>query len=78
MTSKQYQSKGYVLDHGRFILTRNYLPNMIKYVSQTKEKGYSSVGRAPRLHVRQCFFRGVHPIMESKELILLRNRCLTP
>lgn len=55
ITSKQYPSKRYVLDHVLFVLTRNYLHNMIKYRSQThhKHKGYSSVGRAPRLHVRQ-------------------------
>ena len=53
---KQYHSKRSkiydVLDHGIFILTRDYLHDKIGI---TSNKGYSSVGRAPRLHVRQCF-----------------------
>lgn len=34
-----------------------------------KHKGYSSVGRAPRLHTRQCFFRGVHHVVKKMDLI---------
>jgi hypothetical protein len=67
-----------ILDHAIvilriLILTRNYLHDKICIIST---KGYSSVGRAPRLHARQCF--SGESIMQSKELILLRNRCLTP
>jgi len=62
-----------MLDHEIVILTRNYLHDKI-YITSTK--GYSSVGRAPRLHARQCF--SGESIMQSKELIVLKNRCLTP
>ena len=41
-----------MLDHEIVILTRNCLDDKIGI---TRIKGYSSVGRAPRLHARQCF-----------------------
>ena len=41
-----------MLDHRIFILTTNYIHDKICI---TSTKGYSSVGRAPRLHARQCF-----------------------
>jgi len=63
-----------MLDNGIVILTRNYLHD--KKICITSTKGYSSVGRAPRLHARQWF--SGESIMQSKELILLKNRCLTP
>lgn len=62
-----------MLDHRIFILTRNYRHDKICI---TSTKGYSSVGRAPRLHARQCF--SGESIIHSKKLILLGNRCLTP
>lgn len=55
------------------ILTTNFFHNKI-WITSTK--GYSSVGRAPRLHARQCF--SGESIIQPKELILLKNRCLTP
>ena len=42
------------------------------------KRAIAQLGRAPRLHVRQCFFFSEESIMESKGLILLINRCLTP
>lgn len=65
-----------MLDHGIFILTRIYLHDKICITSTKSTKGYSSVGRATRLHARQCFSREF--IIQSEKLILLRNRCLTP
>ena len=62
-----------MLDLGIFLLTRIYLHDKICI---TSTKGYSSVGRATRLHARQCFSREF--IIQSEKLILLRNRCLTP
>jgi hypothetical protein len=41
-----------------------------------RKRAIAQLGRAPRLHVRQCFSEEF--IMESKEWILFRNRCLTP
>jgi hypothetical protein len=53
----------------------SYYYDMIKYLSQAR-RAIAQLGRAPRLHVRQCFSK--ESIMQSKELILLKNRCLTP
>ena len=64
----------YILDHEIVILTRNYLHGIIKCILQTR-RAIAQLGRAPRLHARQCFSR--ESIMQSKELILLKNRCLT-
>lgn len=44
---------------------------MIKYVSKCIKhtRAIAQLGRAPRLHVRQCFFRGVHPVIKRADLI---------
>lgn len=63
-----------MLDRGIVILTINYLHDKIKYVSQTL-RAIAQLGRATRLHARQCF--SGKSTMQSKELILLKNRCLT-
>jgi len=55
-----------MFDHGIFILTRNYVHDKICI---TSNKGYSSVGRAPRLHARQCFSREF--IIESNQKIVI-------
>lgn len=67
ITYKQYQSKRF--DHVIFILTINSLHNMIKYVSKKSTRAIAQLGRAPRLHARQCFFRGVHHIIKRVDLI---------
>ncbi len=41
-----------MLDHGIFILTRNYLHDKICI---TSTRAIAQLGRAPRLHARQCF-----------------------
>lgn len=61
-----------MLDHVIFILTRNYLHVKICI---TSIRAIAQLGRAPRLHARQCFSE--ESIMESKDLILLKNGCLT-
>lgn len=58
-------------DYGISILTRNYLD-----VNMSMTRAIAQLGRAPRLHARQWF--SGESIMQSKELILLKNRCLTP
>ena len=55
-----------MLNHRIFILTTNYIHDKICI---TSTKGYSSVGRAPRLHARQCFFRGIHHPTPKMDLI---------
>ena len=62
-------------DHGILILTRNSLQIQIFI---TKTRAIAQLGRAPRLHARQSFFRGVHHAINRIDLILLKNRCLTP
>ena len=47
-----------MLDPIIFILTRNYRHDKICI---TNTRAIAQLGRAPRLHVRQCFFfKGVH------------------
>ena len=58
-------------DYGISILTRNYLD-----VNMSMTRAIAQLGRAPRLHVRQCFSE--ESIIHSKDLIFLRNQCLTP
>lgn len=42
---------------------------MIKYVSKAL-RAIAQLGRAPRLHARQClFFRGVHHVIKRVDLI---------
>ena len=55
-----------------FLLTRNYLHAKIWSINT---RAIAQLGRAPRLHARQCFSE--KSIMQSKELLFLKNRCLT-
>lgn len=71
--NNQRNQRAMMLDQGIFILTRNYLQDKICI---TSTRAIAQLGRATRLHARQCF--SGESIMQSKELILLRNRCLTP
>lgn len=64
-----------MLDHVIFILTRNYLHDKIKCVSQTQGRAIAQLGRAPRLHVRQCFSE--ESIMQSNELIDLISKLMS-
>lgn len=66
---KQYQlnkraHRTMILDHGIFILTRNYLHDKICIT-----RAIAQLGRAPRLHARQCFFRGVYHTIKRIYLI---------
>ena len=60
-------------DHQLPILTRNYL-----YVKISITRAIAQLGRAPRLHVRQCFSKEVSYTMNIIHLIEMKNRCLTP
>ena len=72
ITYKQYQSKR---SKNYLILTRNYLHDKIGI---TSIRAIAQLGRAPRLHERQCFFfRGVHLVIQ-KVYLIVRNPCLTP
>lgn len=51
-------------DYGISILTRNYLD-----VKMSMTRAIAQLGRAPRLHARQCFFRGVHHSINRIDLI---------
>ena len=51
-------------DHRRFILTRNYLHDKLSIT-----RAIAQLGRAPRLHARQCFFREVHHAINRIDLI---------
>ena len=51
-------------DYGISILTRNYLD-----VNMSMTRAIAQLGRAPRLHARQCFFRGVHHAINRIDLI---------
>lgn len=53
-------------DHGIFILTTNSI--QIK-IFMTNKRAIAQLGRAPRLHARQCFFRGVHHAINRISLI---------
>ena len=53
----QRDKRNRMLDHVIFILTRNYRHDKI-YI--TSKRAIAQLGRAPRLHARRCFFRGVH------------------
>jgi hypothetical protein len=72
LISKQYQflagnrPEALMSDHRRFILTRNYLHDKL---SITSTRAIAQLGRAPRLHARQCFFRGVHHAINRIDLI---------
>ena len=50
--------------YGISILTRNYLD-----VNMSMTRAIAQLGRAPRLHARQCFFRGVHHATNRMDLI---------
>lgn len=67
--SQETDQRAIMSDYGISILTRNDLD-----VKISMTRAIAQLGRAPRLHVRQCFSGE----SQSKELILLRNRCLTP
>ena len=71
----QRDQRNRMLDHIIliFILTRNYQHDKICI---TNTRAIAQLGRAPRLHVRQCFSE--ESIIHSKDLIFLRNQCLTP
>lgn len=45
-------------------LTRNYLD-----VKMSMTRAIAQLGRAPRLHARQCFFREVHHTINQLDLI---------
>ncbi|KAK7240012.1 hypothetical protein RIF29_43224 [Crotalaria pallida] len=49
----------------------NYLHNMIKYVSKfiKNTRAIAQLGRAPRLHARQCFFKRVYHVIKRVDLI---------
>lgn len=66
-----------MLGHGIFILTRNSQHDKIFI---TNPRAIAQLGRAPRLHMRQCFFRGVHKRFIEKSMSysrLLGNNSLT-
>lgn len=50
--TNQTDQRAMILDHGIFILTRNYLHDKICI---TSTRAIAQLGRAPRLHARQCF-----------------------
>jgi hypothetical protein len=50
-----------MLDHVIFILTRNYRHDKMCI---TSTRAIAQLGRAPRLHARQCFFRGVYHVIK--------------
>lgn len=56
-------------DHGIFILTRNSIQIKIFITNIKKKRAIAQLGRAPRLHARQCFFRGVHHAINRIYLI---------
>ena len=63
-----------MVDHEIFILTRDYLHDKIGI---TSNKGYSSVGRAPRLHVRQCFSGESIIQSNQKKIVILIEKSMS-
>ncbi|KAH7677155.1 hypothetical protein IHE45_07G063900 [Dioscorea alata] len=59
--------------NGRKILTRNYL-----YVKISMTRAIAQLGRAPHLHVCQCFSKDFSYTMNIIHLIEMKIRCLTP
>ena len=75
--NKQYQLKS-VKDRWCWVVDDSSWQEIIYMITCVSQalRAIAQLGRAPRLHVRQCF--SGESSMQSKELILLRNRCLTP
>ena len=50
-----------MLNHVIFLLTRNSRRDKICI---TNKRAIAQLGRAPRLHARQCFFKGVYHVIK--------------
>lgn len=78
MTSKQYQSKRpkrYDVGSCNIHLDKK-LSTYYDKICIRSTRAIAQLGRAPRLHARQCFSE--ESTIQSKESIFLINQCLTP